>query len=74
MANGDGHESRLTLLEREILLPRDEKEEAEPLRQYVRQTWSALPYPAMSHYIASKVEIVWFLPTGTRFGNKARGD
>jgi hypothetical protein len=36
----------------------------------------------MSHYIASKVEIVWFtgalsvigLPTGTQFGNKARGD
>jgi hypothetical protein len=82
VAKGDGHESRLALLEREILLLGDENEQAEVLRQYIRQTWSASPYSGMSHYLASKVEIVWFtgalsvigLPTGTRFGNKARGD
>ena len=35
MAKDDGYQSRLTLLEREILLARDEKEEVGPLRRHI---------------------------------------
>ena len=35
VAKDDGHESRLTLLERQILLTRNEKEEVGPLRRHI---------------------------------------